>query len=41
MKPEKPWNFAGAKLGTLMALNGWSSGELAKAAGVSRSTIWR
>jgi transcriptional regulator with XRE-family HTH domain len=41
MKPEKAWNFAGATLGMLMTLNGWSSSELAKAAGVSRSTIWR
>jgi transcriptional regulator with XRE-family HTH domain/tetratricopeptide (TPR) repeat protein len=41
MKPEKALNFAGAALGMLMALNGWSSSELAKAAGVSRSTIWR
>src|SRR3954468_16494751 len=41
MKPGKAWNFVGATLGTLMSLNGWSSSELAKAAGVSRSTIWR
>ncbi len=41
MEPEKAWNIVGATLGTLMSLNGWSSSELAKAAGVSRSTIWR
>jgi transcriptional regulator with XRE-family HTH domain len=41
METEKALNLAGAALGLVMSLNGWSASELAKAAGVSRSTIWR